>query len=240
MGKRNIIKIASLFLLIFSIGTWGEILWPGEKKFEGMRSAEEIRKVFLRDTNAYDRRYLIQAVPHFFEKRSISIVPAWLVKEIGSAIVSNDFNLVYEGLIAAQRLKLAVLSDSMSRAYRKARMISPGEMPKIHTAIAVTLVGFNTEGSRQALAAIISNPLPAKIAQDIVPALKGLYQIGDNTCLSALENLSKWLQQINDSLSTQFRIKQSATDSLQIVKAKGMLASTVKVRQAILERSGKK
>ena len=240
MRKRNIVSIAGLFLLLFSIGICGEIRWPGEKKFEGMRSSEEIRNVFLRDTSAYDRRYLIQAVPYFFERNNISLVPTWLVREIGSAIVSNDFNLAYEGIIAAQRLKLTMLSDSMSRAYKKARMISPGEMPKIHTAIAGTLVGYNTEDSRQALAAIISNPLPAKIAQDIVPALKGLYQIGDSSCLNALDNLSTRLQQMNDSLSTQFRIKQSATDSLQIVKTEGILAGAAKARQAIQERAGKK
>jgi hypothetical protein len=240
MRIKNFVLITSFIWLFFSSGLYAEIRWPGEKKFEGMSSAEEIQSVFFRDTSAYDRRYLIQAVPIFFERNKISVVPSWLVKEIGRAIVSNDFNLAYEGIIAAQRLNLTALSDSMSTVYRKARQISPGEMPEIHTAVVGTLVGFNTEDARHALAKIISTPLPAKIAQDIVPALKGLYQIGDSSCLSALDNLSMRLQQMNDSLSNKFKSAKSTEDSLLNLKAEGMLAGTAKVRQMINERAGKK
>jgi hypothetical protein len=254
MRLKNIARAAGYMWLLFCIGISGEIRWPGEKKFQGMHTLEEVRAVFLRDTSAYDRRYLIQAVPFFIEKNGIPYVqdnernrdantPDWLAKEIGSAIESNDFNLVYEGIIAAQRLKLSVLSESMVKAYKKARTLSPGEMPKIHVSSVGALVDFNTENSRQALSAIVSNPLPAKIVQDIVPALKGLYQVGDIACLGALNTLSTRLQGINDSLSAglgRAMVSQKATDSLQIKKINGILAGAAKVRQKVQERAGVK
>jgi hypothetical protein len=62
-------------------------------------------------------------------------------------------------------------------------------------------MNLNRPESRRALTNIVLTPFPVTIATDIVPALKGLNQVGDSTCLAALTTLGKRLQVSKDSVS---------------------------------------
>jgi hypothetical protein len=220
MDKKAIPLVLMLFLLIAAPAVKSEIVWPGEKKFAGYTTLDQLKPVFDRDTSAYDRRYLIQALPFFAEKNKITYsAPNWLVSEIAKGVVSNDQELVLESILAVKQLKIYSLTDTLIGVYRKARRIWAGSMPRIHMPIIACLSSFNNPRSRIALASIASTPLPAKIAQDIVPALKGIGQIGDSSCASALTALSTRLRSLKDSISILYaKAKPTAADSTMIDK----------------------
>lgn len=221
MKKYTILFYVFLFSLLWSAAAYAQnavIRWPGEKKFEGYTNFDQLQGVFASDTTAYGRRYLIQALPMFVQKNNITYAaPNWLVDVIAKALGSNDPNLIFEAILAMNKLKIYSLSDSLTSVYRKARRIGVGEMPKIHSAAAGCLMDFNRPESRRALTNIALIPFPASIATDIVPALKGLNYVADSTCLNDLSRLSTRLQKSRDSLRTNQRMAHlsvSAADTL--------------------------
>jgi hypothetical protein len=185
---------------------------------------------------------LIQALPFFVEKNKITYAaPNWLVKEIGKAVVSNDQNLALESILAVQRLGIYSLTDTLIGVYRKARMTWSGGMPRIHMPIIACLVSFNNPRSRMALASIAATPLPPKIVQDIVPALKGIGEIGDSSCVSALTTLSARLRSSKDSIvSYQTRAMAVVRDTALVTKLEKISALADRVKMTAQARGSVK
>lgn len=239
MNIKTLIPAFTFLLLLVAIAANSQITWPGEKKFVGCKTLDDLGPVFAKDTSAYGRRYLIQALPTFVEKNKITdAAPAWLVREIGKAVVSKDPYLSYEGILAVQRLKIYSLTDTLTNVYRKARMSFSGEMPLIHTSIVGCLAGFNRPESRQALVNIVSTPFPVKIAQDIVPALKGLSQVGDSSCINSLTVLSERLHSSEDSVAAVLPLTHAQADSITVKKLGIVVAAVGKTKQMIKARGG--
>jgi hypothetical protein len=181
-------------------------------------------------------------VPFFIEKNQITAEPPdWLVTEIIKAMKSSDPYLAVEGIVAARSLKIYSLSDTLVGIYRKARMSFIGEMPLIHMSIIGCLTAFNNAQSRNALATIVSTPLPVKIANDIVPALKALGSIGDSSCISTLTALSTRLRSQEDSITTFQRANTMvAADTMQVNRLDQMIAAVNKAENMVLARGGSK
>jgi len=237
MNKKTTALALMLFLLIVTIVANGEMVWPGEQKFAGYTTFDQLKAVFDQDTSRYGRRYLVQALPFFAEKNKIaSAPPAWLVREIGKADISNDQNLALEGVIATQRLNIHGLSDTLIGVYRKARMRWAGDMRRIHMSIIGCLVSFNSPESKGALASIAATPLPAKIATDIVPALKGLGQIGDSSCINTLNGISARLLLSKDSIVALKQISPASVDTVLANKLLQISGLADRVKQTILAR----
>ena len=191
-----------LLLLITTATVNGQITWPGEKKLAGATTLDQLQDAFTQDTSAYGRRYLVQALPFFVEKNKITAAPpAWLIKEISRAVMSDDPDLALEGILATRKLNIHSLSDTLVKVYRKVRMRWVGQRPRYHMLIVGCLVSFNDAASRQALMNISATPLPPAIAEDVVPALKGVSKIGDSTCVNALTVLSARLKSSQDSIA---------------------------------------
>ena len=205
MNKPLIKPVLMLFLLLATVTVNSQITWPGEKNFQGYTTLDQLKPVFTQDTSAYGRRYLIQALPFFVEKNKItSAPPAWLVREISRAVVSDDPELALEGILTTKKLNIHSLSDTLVKVYRKVRMCWVGQRPQFHMLIVRSLVDFNDPASRKALMNIAATPLPPTIAEDVVPALKGVNKIGDSSCVNALLVLSARLHNSQDSI-TAFR-----------------------------------
>lgn len=236
MNKKDIIACI-LFLLIAANMTSGELIWPGEKKFAGYTTFEQLKPVFDQDTSRYGRRYLVQALPFFAEKNKIvSAPPDWLVKEIGKAVISDDQDLALEGVIATQRLNIHSLSDTLVGVYRKARMRWSGNMGRIHMPIVSCLVSFNNPQSRMALTRIVETPLSNTIASDIVPALKALDQIGDSSCVNTLGAVSSRMRMTKDSINTRKLIASAAVDTVLTSKLSKIGDLADRIKQKILAR----
>jgi hypothetical protein len=241
MDKKNIPLALMLFLLIAVSMASSQITWPGEKKFAGYTTFDQLKPVFNQDTSAYGRRYLVQALPFFAEKNNITLAPpAWLVKEIGKAVVSDDPNLAIEGIVATQNLKIHSLSDTLVGVYRKVRMRWVGQRPRFHMAIAGCLVSFNDQASRRALMNIAGTVLPMKIAEDVVPALKGLGQVGDTSCVNVLTVLSVRLHASKDSMTALQKNVAAAVDTMQIKKLDGISSLVDRIKLSVLARGGVK
>jgi hypothetical protein len=242
MKKIFVLPIIMLSLLL-AVGTVNsEIVWPGEKSFQGYTTLDQLQNVFAQDTSAYGRRYLIQALPFFVEKNNItSAPPQWLVKEISKAVTSDDPNLALEGVITTQKLNIRSLSDTLVGVYRKVRMRWPGQRPRFHIPIVQCLVSFNDAASRNALMSIAATPLPVKIAEDAVPALKGVRQIGDTTCVNALIALSARLNASRDSVTGVIKnMPTAAADTVQAKKLGQISALADGIRQSIQAKGGVK
>jgi hypothetical protein len=216
MNRTLITRIFIFLSLITTATVNGQITWPGEKKFAGATTLDQLQNAFAQDTSAYGRRYLVQALPFFVEKNKITAAPpAWLVREISRAVVSDDPELALEGILTTKKLNIHSLSDTLVKVYRKVRMRWVGQRPRFHMLIVRSLVDFNDPASRKALMNIASTPLPPTIAEDVVPALKGISKIGDSTCVNALSILSARLHISQDSIAAlqgnQIAIVDTAT-----------------------------
>jgi hypothetical protein len=242
MNRTLIMPVLMLFLLLAIVTVDSQITWPGEKKLAGYTTLDQLQGVFAQDTSAYGRRYLVQALPFFVEKNNItSAPPSWLVKEISKAVVSGDPNLALEGIVTTQKLNIRSLSDTLVGVYRKVRMRWPGQRQRYHMPIVQCLVSFNDPVSRQALMDIAGTPLPVKIAEDVVPALKGVRQIGDTTCVNALIALSARLNVSRDSISAIMKnTPTAAADTVQVKKLGQISALADGIRQSIQAKGGLK
>ena len=249
----KIIPLAVLFWLIFGVFVVnGRMFWPNEKWFEGVTNVDGLKQVFAQHESAYDRRYLIQAVPYFCKDHPVTVLPSWLVQEVGRAIDDPDPLIVIEGIIAAQSLGLQELSPNLARTYLRARQMSFEDMPTIHQTTAATLASFNTTASRMALTSIINGPQPDEVVTDAVPALRALTVVGDSTNFAALDLLKMRVLVIKDSLSlvkNQFSatVLTNRADSMQVksdsvlaAKTDAMAVFVDRVKSKIKEKTGAK
>jgi hypothetical protein len=237
MNKPLIKPVLMLLLLIIVTTVNSQITWPGEKKFAGYTNLDQLKNVFAQDTSAYGRRYLIQALPFFVEKNKItSTPPAWLVREISRAVVSDDPELALEGILTTKKLNIHSLSDTLVKVYRKVRMRWVGQRPQFHMLIVRSLVDFNDPASRKALMNIAATPLPPTIAEDVVPALKGVNKIGDSSCVNALSILSARLHSSQDSIAALQGNQIAAVDTATANKLGRICSLVDKIKKSVQVR----
>lgn len=232
--QQKSFKSFFLFLMIFTSISFAQVKYPYEDTIRAIKNIDELNILYQKMDNAYDRRYLLQVIPFFFDSCKCE-VPEWLKTSLTQILDSNDDQLVSQAVFCIGKLKLVDLLAPVTKVYQNSYKKFGGGASTVMVAVLQCLNNFDDQTITRILPYLVHTQQKYLLSEEQKQLIQLIADKGDSECLRDLQEMQ---DRLNSYLSNNYnKLRPEETERLQTMIRSIESTQTIVINRKI--RGGK-